>query len=719
MGSEFFVYLRSVRTLSATLVVAMAACDGSHDETAKVEAARQAAAASLGAVQLDLPPRALPAGSVAVRVTATISGVSRRTTPLLRFTGDVTDWAAADLPVTSRSGDRFTFGATLAAPAGTGVHTLSWSLLVGNTIVGAPIVGDLEVTCSDGDFCNGEERFTRLGCVSGPPPCDDGENCTRDSCDAAARTCAFDPQGAGCNSCDNGNCNPHCGPHQDCGDDGCGGVCRSAETDAAGGCTGGRFCVAGVCESIEAGGTCGSPFPLFGAAGTVVPPTGIETSVFGDTSTGYDLVKVSCGGEGIKEVVYRFDVPVKMGLEIRMLSASGDPNAMDTVLAVHRDDCTTQEPFGGFCSDDASPPGGLGSRVYGPLDPGSYRLIATGYSASQVGPFQLQVKFAAGCVPACDGKFCGPDGCGDTCGDCDAGLICSDSGRCRPVDCVPDCKQRECGDDGCGAPCGACGAGELCAEVEGKCVAGGTCDHLKPVCKNCSPKDYCGADCACHKVDEVLIDLVPAPAATLLPSIEFEWRTFDVASCALAESCVPGPGRWLLMRFSTDILNQGLAGFKPGDPTQMPDMFSYHECHQHYHFSGFAQYGLLSESGDQIMTGRKLSYCMEDSYQHLLGPNIPCEADSTCDDQGIQAGWADSYPATLDCQWLVLRGSTASPNDVPSGQWYMHETCTNTGRAFHEASFDNNCIRVPVYIPDVPDNGAVLRYSDLNLPPAP
>jgi hypothetical protein len=91
------------------------------------------------------------------------------------------------------------------------------------------------------------------------------------------------------------------------------------------------------------------------------------------------------------------------------------------------------------------------------------------------------------------------------------------------------------------------------------------------------------------------------------------------------------------------------------------------------------------------MTGRKLSYCMEDSYPHLKGPTIPCEAGSTCESQGISAGWADSYPNTLGCQWLVLRGTTAAPTDIPAGTWYLHETCTNSGRAFHEGSFDNNC----------------------------
>ena len=49
----------------------------------------------------------------------------------------------------------------------------------------------------------------------------------------------------------------------------------------------------------------------------------------------------------------------------------------------------------------------------------------------------------------------------------------------------------------------------------------------------------------------------------------------------------------------------------------------------------------------------------------------------------------------------------------------MHETCTNVGRTFAEHTYDNNCIKVPVYIPDIPDSDAVVHYTDLNLPPMP
>ena len=63
------------------------------------------------------------------------------------------------------------------------------------------------------------------------------------------------------------------------------------------------------------------------------------------------------------------------------------------------------------------------------------------------------------CVPSCDGKTCGDDGCGGSCGVCDAGFKCEDF-AC--VVCEPDCAGKICGPDGCGGTCGDCPAGESC-----------------------------------------------------------------------------------------------------------------------------------------------------------------------------------------------------------------------------------------------------------------
>jgi MYXO-CTERM domain-containing protein len=70
------------------------------------------------------------------------------------------------------------------------------------------------------------------------------------------------------------------------------------------------------------------------------------------------------------------------------------------------------------------------------------------------------------CIPDCDGKVCGPDGCGGTCGECDEGFYCSGVGQCTD-ECLGSCNGKECGDDGCGESCGSCDGGFHCSQ--GQC----------------------------------------------------------------------------------------------------------------------------------------------------------------------------------------------------------------------------------------------------------
>jgi MYXO-CTERM domain-containing protein len=73
------------------------------------------------------------------------------------------------------------------------------------------------------------------------------------------------------------------------------------------------------------------------------------------------------------------------------------------------------------------------------------------------------------CTPVCTGKQCGDDGCGGSCGTCEAGKSCT-NGQCGAAQCQPACTGKQCGDDGCGGSCGTCGAGQIC--LQGQCSGG-------------------------------------------------------------------------------------------------------------------------------------------------------------------------------------------------------------------------------------------------------
>ena len=71
------------------------------------------------------------------------------------------------------------------------------------------------------------------------------------------------------------------------------------------------------------------------------------------------------------------------------------------------------------------------------------------------------------CVPDCNGKECGDDGCGGACGACGPDAPFQHMCNAGVCECLPDCEDRECGDDGCGGSCGSCDEGVgSCAEGE-------------------------------------------------------------------------------------------------------------------------------------------------------------------------------------------------------------------------------------------------------------
>ena len=63
---------------------------------------------------------------------------------------------------------------------------------------------------------------------------------------------------------------------------------------------------------------------------------------------------------------------------------------------------------------------------------------------------------------------------------------------------------------------------------------------------------------------------------------------------------------------------------------------------------------------------------------------------SDCDNQGISAGWEDSYDSSLDCQWLDITG-------VPAGDYILRVT-VNPDSLFPETIITDNSSDVEVRI---------------------
>ena len=109
------------------------------------------------------------------------------------------------------------------------------------------------------------------------------------------------------------------------------------------------------------------------------------------------------------------------------------------------------------------------------------------------------------CLPQCDGKVCGTDGCGGTCGECPPGALCSRfGGGC--IACT--CNGLECGDDGCGGDCGTCDEGLSC--YDGRCMPPGCGPGAGPACQGCGCEScVCEArpSCCSDTWDEICAEM--------------------------------------------------------------------------------------------------------------------------------------------------------------------------------------------------------------------
>ena len=667
--------------MGALLAVGLtvAAFGGSPTAAAEIGQTSQSVASNntYALVSVQVGARVVPQGPLAVTIVVRNTGNTTWQSGhvVLRFQG-VGAWTDADLTLGARvrPGQNATFTGAIGAPAQIGLFGLAWQAMADGVPFGDPIRGSTEVTCSDGVFCNGDERWVNGRCAAGTPPCDDRQTCTTDTCEERTGVCAH-TLGASCAACFAKNCNPNCRGAV-CGDDGCGGSC--------GGCAFGQACLNGACAPATQPGSCSNPLPLIQPGESLLG----KHVLTGDTSSGVNEVWPTCNSSSTApEKIYTFTVGVNDG-SVGIDARSHD---FDTVLHLRKASCTDPKATIG-CSDDAAPPGDYGSRVALLLAPGTYYLIVDGFDGNSVGPYTLTVTFAANCVPACDGRYCGStDGCGGDCGVCTQGSVCNTSGRCVKSPCTADCNGRKCGDDGCGGTCGTCDKGQLCVTATGACKSFAVCDHDRPSCKTaCSSTEFCGSDCACHRRRDVLPDLV-VNRKRLGDEILFDEKSFSDASCAVAESCVNGPGLRKLLRFSVEAINQGQTTLTVPAPADRPDLFEWSPCHGHYHFKGFASYALLDMNGNVVVRGKKLAYCMEDTVQAIVGPQVACAKKYDCGNQGIQAGWSDLYGNALDCQWLDITG-------VPSGTYQLSVT-VNPSRLFEEMSFDNNTSVVNVTIP--------------------
>ncbi|GJM36536.1 MAG: hypothetical protein DHS20C18_55370 [Saprospiraceae bacterium] len=128
--------------------------------------------------------------------------------------------------------------------------------------------------------------------------------------------------------------------------------------------------------------------------------------------------------------------------------------------------------------------------------------------------------------------------------------------------------------------------------------------------------------------------------------------------CLIEEQCMAGYGLRQVLKFSTRIENIGEEDYFIGQPSSDPGgiQFTWNNCHNHWHYDGYAEYLLFDSEGNRVPAGFKNGFCVLD---------LGCmwgSAQYGCSVMGISAGCYDEYWSGLSCQWIDV-------TDVPDGNY--------------------------------------------------
>ncbi|MED5306857.1 MAG: lysyl oxidase family protein [Bacteroidota bacterium] len=164
------------------------------------------------------------------------------------------------------------------------------------------------------------------------------------------------------------------------------------------------------------------------------------------------------------------------------------------------------------------------------------------------------------------------------------------------------------------------------------------------------------------------VDCINGPDLYVLP---FESTMYlesyqNEDGCAIEEGCLTGYGNRSIIRFDTWIKNVGNQDYFIGsvDDNSNTNQFEWDECHNHWHYKGYAEYVLFDLNGQIIPVGFKNGFCVMD---------LECSGDDDygveagnytygCSVMGISAGCGDIYGSGLSCQWIDI-------TDVPDGEY--------------------------------------------------
>jgi len=225
-----------------------------------------------------------------------------------------------------------------------------------------------------------------------------------------------------------------------------------------------------------------------------------------------------------------------------------------------------------------------------------------------------------------------------------------------------------------------------------------------------------------------------------------QWVVRDENISANACSAIEGevtPGVRKLVRFTVMTPNTGNRDLFVGDPNvhvaANDGLFEFAACHNHYHFRHYALYELVDPRTGFVWRAAKRGFCMLDTDPNPVpvggvppGPGQfkSCGAVGIPGNQGVSAGWADTYRFTLGGQYFVLDGGDGQ-SVVPPGDYIIRitvnppfvaqrgEACPNRDpqgfcHQLPETNYGDNVGTTLISIPDHPGRKGVGPLSGNN-----
>ncbi|MFH1532103.1 MAG: hypothetical protein ABIK09_15365 [Pseudomonadota bacterium] len=324
------------------------------------------------------------------------------------------------------------------------------------------------LNCEDNLACTVDDECTAQGCKGTPVVCDDGNPCTLGSCSPLTGACSFGGGPLQGTNCDDGN---PCTSGDKCAGGECVGILKPLDQINV------EECPCGAdedCDPLEDTDICtGALFCLIeGDSGTCH----VDGESVPDCDDAIECTIDACDPLGGCQHT-PFALPCVDQASCTVDSCDPIEGCLNTPDDSKCDDgnpCTV-----GFCDPSLS-------CVTAALGAGFFCGDPEGWGTCQGGQ--------CACAPKCDGKDCGDDGCGGSCGVCASGYTCVEQ-LCE-ADCDGWCYNRECGPAALQGECdcGSCEDDSSC--TTDLCLPDGSCKWV-PLYGDCDDGDGCTTDDHC------------------------------------------------------------------------------------------------------------------------------------------------------------------------------------------------------------------------------